>query len=470
MSYASKRQEIFNQVLERMNRVSYHSKTEIRIIADRMMAAEFEAKFHSTHKFDFNQLSPSPFHFPFRVIFANLLKGLLVTAYAILHIAFKLKKDNFQPPDCLVYGLPDEIIKGNSSSKDLHQFLASQISLTGTSPPVNLLVQSRTLKGLHPIDGVRYARDIGTSLLDFSNLNRFQLASQILKNFFKWLYFALSRPEITFIGREYIIESILAASKLECKIEYLITTQSTMLCLPSSFDHFPEANKIMFWYSDNSQQIKTAHIDPQETADYTYLQENSINLHFVWTESWATILRRYTSAEVRAIGPIIFKQILRVPRTNLNKPLNPARCLIFDVTPKQALSASGNFYAAENVTRFVSDILETLKSMSTTTQIDLKPKRPYTKMDSKQYVEFLTANSSQLRLLSPIQDIQELIANYDLVICIPYTSPAIIAKHLGVSTIYYSPKSDFKLEHMYENIQVTEGRDELLIALTGFLL
>jgi polysaccharide biosynthesis PFTS motif protein len=381
-----------------------------------------------------------------------------------------LKRDNFQPPDCLVYGLPDEIIKGNSSSKDLHKFIASQISLTGPPPPVNLLVQSRTLKGLHSIEGVRYVRDIGTTLLDFSNLNRFQLTFKILKNLSKWLYFALGRPEITFIGREYIIESIFAGSKLECKINYLITTQSTMLCLPSSFDHFPEALKIMFWYSDNSQQIKTAHFDPQETTDYTYLEENSINLHFVWTESWATILRRYTSAEVRVIGPIIFKQILRTPKKIANKPLNPARCLIFDVTPKQALSASGNFYAVENVMRFVSDILETLKSMPINTQIDLKPKRPYTKMDSKEYIEFLAANSSQFRLLSPIQDIQELIVKYDLVICIPYTSPAIIAKHLDVSTIYYSPNSDFRLEQIYEDIRVTEGRDELLRALNGFLL
>ena len=469
MSYASKRQTLYNQVLERMSRVNLHSKSEIRIITDRMMAAEFEKTFYSNHKFALNQFATPPFDLSLRVISGNIFKGVMVTGYAISRVLMNFERKRHQLPDCLVYGLPDDIIKGNTSSKDLRDFLAFYLAQLRGEPPVNILVQSRTPKEFQSIEGVRYVRDIGIALLDFANERKLNLVAQILKNFFKWLFSALSRPEITFAGREYIIDSIVADYKLGCQVKYLVSTQSMMLCLPSTFDRLPEAIKIMFWYSDNSQQIRATDFDLQETIDYTYLQEDSINLHFVWTESWAALLRKHTRAEVKAIGPIIFRQI-GVHPLEANNGSKPLKFLIFDVTPKQALSEGSNFYTEKNVMGFVSDILATLKLMPIDFNIDLKPKRPYTKMDSKKYIEFLDANSSQLKLLSPIQDIPNLIENYDFVICIPFTSPAIIARHLGVGTLYYSPTGDFHLGQMYEDIPVIVGCDALLKELTSFLL
>lgn len=469
MSYASKRQALYNQVLERMSRVKLHSRSEIRIITDRMMAIEFENTFYSNHKFNLNQFSRSPFDLSLRLIFGNLFKGVMVTGHAISEVLMNFGSEKSKFPDCLVYGLPDHIIKGNTSSKDLRDFLALHLVKPGDSPPANILVQSRTLRQSQSNEGVHYVRDIGTALLKFSNERKLNLAALILKNFIKWLFSAIFRPEITFIGREYIIDSIVADQKLECQVKYIVSTQSMMLCLPSSFHRSPAASKIMFWYSDNSQQIRATHFDQQEKIDYTYLEEDSINLHFVWTESWATILRKHTRAEVKVIGPIIFKPIGFHPLV-ASKGSIPVKILVFDVTPKQALSGSTNFYTESNVMGFVSDILAALKLIQIDSNIDLKPKRPYTKFDSRKYIDFLDANSSHLNLLSPIQDIPKLIESYDLVICIPFTSPAIIAKHLGIRTLYYSPTADFELGQMYEDIRVIVGRDALLKELVGFLL
>jgi polysaccharide biosynthesis PFTS motif protein len=240
-----------------------------------------------------------------------------------------------------------------------------------------------------------------------------------------------------------------------------------MLCLPSAVDRFKDALKVMFWYSDNSRQIKGIDFRSDEEIDYSYLELHSIDIHCVWTESWATILRNHSHGEVIVIGPILFRNLAFCSRPS-NKRSGLVKCLVFDVTPKQALSNSNNFYKEDNVISFMQDILESFESMEVQARIDLKPKRSYTKLDSRKYLEFLKENSDKFNLLSPIQDIPKLMEDYDLIVCIPYTSPAIIGKYLGVRTIFYSPTSDFILQEEYEKIPVIVGHQALLSELAGF--
>ena len=91
----------------------------------------------------------------------------------------------------------------------------------------------------------------------------------------------------------------------------------------------------------------------------------------------------------------------------------------------------------------------------------MKPKRKYTSDDSVSYCDFLEAQTSRFQILKWDSDIGDEILNSDLVICVPYSSPALMAKYLGIPAIFYTPSLDFKLDLIHEDILVVQGLTEL---------
>ena len=70
-------------------------------------------------------------------------------------------------------------------------------------------------------------------------------------------------------------------------------------------------------------------------------------------------------------------------------------------------------------------------------------------------------NKEEIQILKWDSDIGNEISKSDLVICVPYSSPALIAKYLGIPTIFYTPSLDFKLDLIHEDILVVQGSTEL---------
>lgn len=464
MNFATKSELLRTQVAMRLAMHQAISSQQQHMISNRLMSFEFDKNFYSG---DLNsEFKTSPFNPTLHSIFTSFAKGTFFTIYATLSIWIKKKIDDNKSPDCLVYALPEELVTSHASTSELREFLSIQLVNIGQSKPESIFVQSRNKK-FDSAKGILCVRDIGIAMLPFCKLGKLAITKKLWKNYGTWLRLSRQNPEILNIGSEFIVDSISFGINKAPTIKYLITTQSVLLCPPIAFHYCQDALKVMIWYSDNSQQIKGNDGQSITNFDYSYLKQKTIDIHLVWTETWAKILRENGETEVRVVGPILFKKLVDLSSSKKTHQKN-RKILVFDVTPKKFLSDTSNYYNDRNAREFIEDIMEASKSSKLNFKIDLKPKREYSKSDSKSYLDFLKANSRRIRILSSSQDIVRLVQNYDLVICIPFTSPAIVSKTLGVETIFYNPSTSYQLEHAYEGIHVVSGRQSLINYLHRF--
>ena len=84
------------------------------------------------------------------------------------------------------------------------------------------------------------------------------------------------------------------------------------------------------------------------------------------------------------------------------------------------------------------------------------------------YRDFLKSQTSNIKMLMWDCSIVNEILNSDLVICVPFSSPALISKHFGVPTVFYSPSVDFHLGQINEGILVIQGLGVLQLFLKKF--
>jgi polysaccharide biosynthesis PFTS motif protein len=90
----------------------------------------------------------------------------------------------------------------------------------------------------------------------------------------------------------------------------------------------------------------------------------------------------------------------------------------------------------------------------------LKPKREYTKHHSPEYVSSL--QKIEFDSIAVDENLYQYIRNANFVICVPYTSPAIIAQELGIPVCYFSTATDFDLLDSLDGILVHKSVEALI--------
>ena len=92
---------------------------------------------------------------------------------------------------------------------------------------------------------------------------------------------------------------------------------------------------------------------------------------------------------------------------------------------------------------FISDIIECKNSVKSLSdyKLILKPKRQAVPQNDFKYINYLKMLESEnkIMIIAPTTDIDLAIKNSSLVICVPFTSPLILANHIKKNCIYYDP-------------------------------
>jgi len=250
------------------------------------------------------------------------------------------------------------------------------------------------------------------------------------------------------------------------KISTLITTQSHALIQPLIFQylrHFDSTRKIMIWYSSNNVIIhKGNELELVDGDDYSWLSVAAISKHYVWTKNQKNYLSQFCTAEFEVSGPFVFHTNDSI-RT---WAANPFDVLIFDVTPRQNMTES-NIYSAKYLSAFINDVITIRKEsvLLPSIKIFLKPKRKYESTRDSNYVSLINKLKSNriISVLDPHSNLYSVIAKSKLVICYPFTSPALVAKAMGKKVIFYIPANalDFSIPDSYEGIKIIKGSKEL---------
>jgi len=465
MQYDQARELLRGKLLDFLKKVEPDAEPIANLLADKLMALEF-SRFLSRENtnLNFNCLD-SNYHQKFQRRILLLARTIGIVLFACLQICF-LRKINSRPKlgASLVYGVSKEHYTGTSDIESLGLYLDQHLEIIGLTPPDFYLIQTGSLFANREFGKVKMVPYIGVEMLKYQSIPRKVQVNNLCKKLLSVIRLSMDLPEILEIGPDYVIDHsvFLNVSKLE--IRSLITTQSQMLVLPIVFYQEISPDRLMFWYSDNSTQIQSLELEEQIPPDYSYLIQNRISIHYVWTNSWANLLKTFTHAKILVVGPVLFK-LLQESHIELEfQPNSLKNILVFDVTPKKSARRNSIYYST-NMQHFLNDLVEVVQDITPSAVLTLKPKRKYDGKDDLDYIHLVRSLRSRINLLPPTQDLVKLIHNSDLVICVPFTSPALLAKSMGKQVFYYYPNSQFKLPPEYEGIQVISGNKNLRCAI-----
>jgi len=283
--------------------------------------------------------------------------------------------------------------------------------------------------------------------LTFKNFVKIQLLH------FKYLYIFLRNilrdKKSVILANDFALMSLFDFANNEKFLKSIIFTNTNMNYQPLWSSNYinRKFSTSMFWYSENSNPVVR---DVKNNKQYfnhyhPHISLLSVDNHYVWTKFFANTLKKFTSAKkLYVIGPILWKNIQK----NTKLIAIEKNILIFDVTPftdewKKMSGYSDVFYSYKNMKLFISDIIECKNSVKSLSdyKLILKPKRQAVPQNDFKYINYLKMLESEnkIMIIAPTTDIDLAIKNSSLVICVPFTSPLILANHIKKNCIYYDP-------------------------------
>lgn len=253
----------------------------------------------------------------------------------------------------------------------------------------------------------------------------------------------------------------------------LITTNSSLSRLPSSF-HYPlKGKRIMLWYSTNSKPFKYRNSEAILHWNPNYIK-TKIDLHLVWTKFDVGFLQSLGIQNTQVVGPIVFQRKIMSERNS-----HLFIITYFDVTPVAkdldwAFGGLANFYSEDNALKDLVGFMEISKYLRSVfgdiVKFRIKPKRAYGPLHSKLYQKKITQASKYfgVEILEPHSNLYSIVSQSDVVLSSPWSSPCVLAKEMHVETAYFSFRNgEWELPSEYEGIDVIKSPKDLTEFLIG---
>jgi hypothetical protein len=257
--------------------------------------------------------------------------------------------------------------------------------------------------------------------------------------------------QLALLGRDFALAPLLAALDRSGMIEAVVFTNSNYSIQPM-WARAPRTYEThMVWYSQNVIPfvMKTDGF-AKDLPNYRYMQ---LDTHWVWTEGFSKYLaeRGGRSQRIEVVGPVTWylPKILPKSRTRI------FRIAVFDITPvndayADSIGILANYYSPSNAMGFLNGVLEGAaalrKSESAECVVNLKHKRYYSSTHDQGYINQVSRRLElgELNLIAFDIDIYSFIADSDVVVVMPNSSPCYIANTLSVPSIYFDPTMEMQ--------------------------
>ena len=379
------------------------------------------------------------------------ISTLLVISHFIINLTFKKSRKEKSIKNVYGFSLTSEQINFKNL-KQLEYFLTVKLNLESNS---RIYIQTKEPWRSRGTKNLKLTPFNPTSIILNSGVSRRKILVSFFFSVLK-LYKNLNKyPVLELLGIENLIEAIALEFDCVTSSDILFTTQSQLLIQPPIFTT-STSNKLMLWYSENSRPIIKKHLPTQSNSFLDFLTIANIDKHLVWTEQYAQYLKDNYQVNAKAIGSMVFYL------NNERVKKNTQNLLIFDVTPINH-STELNFYSEKALMEFLADIVKANSEISVPYDLQIKPKRKYQKIHSHLYINFVQnlIKNNNLKMLETNANLYDIIRDAKGVICIPYTSPALIANELNTPVIYYYPNSNFDMYEDLNNITLITNQHSL---------
>lgn len=233
----------------------------------------------------------------------------------------------------------------------------------------------------------------------------------------------------------------------------------------------------MVWYSENSVPI--VYSDDLVDTPLSNFRFIKVDEMWVWTGGFKAFFEKLgCHAIYHVVGPILWY----LPEAPEPQGKDEIRIAVFDVTPVRDdvalhIGAINNYYSTANMAQFIEDIVyacaETERIIGRRVRVLLKHKRSYQSAHDAAYIsliEKISGPGQAIELVSPDANMYSLISTCDLVLVIPYSSPAHVATSLGCPAIYYDPAMTvWPVFAGHPLLTFVAGREKLVKSLPQFL-
>ena len=375
------------------------------------------------------------------------IRAILLSLLIVMNCLLLVKLKNRLAPNVLVYSTPSEKL---SNEQIYNFFVEPRIKQHLQSKKPQILIQKKpNLKNNNQNQKISSTRYIPLYLLrnHLSFRSRIKMLKLVLKNFLELMQVKNCDPLIL-CQKEFIFEIVLYRSiNLNKKTDVIYTQSNLRVLSPISYlnrDNYKIRN-IMVWYSTNSDLIYKNHKSSFKIEN-NYLCLDQIDRHLVWDIAAKVKLSKMTEKDIYVCGSLLFYPYKKSFKQKSNEVFN---ILFFDITPLEDANMD-DFLNPDQAVLSIQEILNVITKIRIDTKsemiLSIKPKREYSKLHSQKYLIYLKQLQEQKKILilKNSSNLYEAVQESDLVICVPWTSPALIAKELGVKTLYYVSDRDYE--------------------------
>ena len=356
----------------------------------------------------------------------------------------------------IVYGLANNQIYRDGSTKKLIDFLLGE-KINLIKPGIFIIENSQQFAFSKKSGATRIVKNTSDSIyFDFLNIiDKLVILRYVYKRYYIYIKMLYRYPVLHNIGQPFVIDEIIfnyVCNKKLIILKNLIVTQSSLANLAYVFElNLQFGKRIMIWYSANSIPIDNYRNTnlPRANANEVAYEVLPIDEHLVWSEDHKKYLAMFVSIGtiIRVCGSLMFYLPKKPLKTNKIFDL-----LVFDVTPYADIKGpdvnkitdfQNSIYNSISAKKFLTDILwvtsKIEEDFGLKLRISLKPKRNYTSLHNKEYLDFIRIllQNQLIEILEPEIDLYKTIGQSQVCISYPFTSPAIIARELAIPSVFY---------------------------------
>lgn len=217
---------------------------------------------------------------------------------------------------------------------------------------------------------------------------------------------------------------------------------------------------LFYFYSTNCEILKRADGYPPQTGSWELC---SWTTYLVWNEGQADFVRRVIGADdIRIVGPIGFSD----DDTPL-PPAGPLSLAAFDIQPMRAsfyrsIALGFEYYIHNNACAFAEDVIDVSSELGL--KVLWKRKREIGKIAHPTYASLMNRliREPHVECVAPARAAQHVIARASVVVSMPFTSTALIARAMNKPSCYYDPTGKLQPDdRAAHGIPIIQSRGEL---------
>ena len=391
----------------------------------------------------------------FKLLIINLAKfaalWFLVIGYFLRSLTSRGCNND---PAVLIYGVPDAVLRMNGSTQVFEQFCSNGKLIVLSGAAKHIVQVPRPVSGVNKNKFI-YARIPLLTLLSSSCLSLKGLLiffKQHVLSFFCYIQLIIRMPIASLLWRDFAFHAAAMALNRENLIHANIITTTNFGEQYLWMNDLPDRKfqTFMALYSTNITPI--VYKEDRLEVFHPILRHLRVDVMWIWEASFKNVLNRIgIICKTQVAEPVLWY----LPDVQNSKAKSDSfRICVFDVTPmnKEALSnrgLRGNYWSTDTMKSFLDDVLFVAKEVGRINGIKLDVILKHKRVPSPQhdhtyfeYVSKLCRENAGLQLAEEDANLFALINSCDLVVAIPYASPAYIANYLGIPSVFYDPTNE----------------------------